>query len=185
MLPELSEISRKRRILGISQVQLAKLAGVSQSLVAKVENGSVVPSYSNAKAIFDVLTSHEEKEGLTAGSVMISKVLAVKESDRLSKVLRLFKEEGISQVPVFDGQRVVGSISEQTIVDLVSKGRDVRSSKVFVEEVMDDSFSVVDQDTPLSIVSSLLKYNSAVLVSKKGKVNGIITKADLIRTVQR
>jgi predicted transcriptional regulator len=39
MLPRLDEISKRRRVLGLSQKHLAHLAGVSQSMIAKIEAG--------------------------------------------------------------------------------------------------------------------------------------------------
>ena len=47
---ELNEISRLRKQLGLTQAELAKLSGVSQSLIAKLEAGKIEPSYSKAKA---------------------------------------------------------------------------------------------------------------------------------------
>ncbi len=184
-LPELQEISRKRRLLGLGQVELAKKAGVSQSLIAKVERGLVVPSYENAKKIFDALSEAEEKNALFARDVMNAKIVGVKKSDSLLKVVELLRKSGISQVPVFDGERVVGSVSEQTVVERVARGEGARMGELSAESVMDDSFSIIDEATPLPIVSSLLKYNSAVLVSKKGKVIGIVTKADLLKVVHK
>jgi predicted transcriptional regulator len=46
---------------------------------------------------------------------------------------------------------------------------------------MEEAFPQVDEDAPLSLISGLLQVYSAVLVSKKGTVVGIITKADLLR----
>lgn len=59
MLPSLDEIAKRRKLLGLTQKQLAKIAGVSQSFIAKIESGKIDPSYSKAKAIFDTL----EKNG--------------------------------------------------------------------------------------------------------------------------
>jgi predicted transcriptional regulator len=42
-------------MLGLTQGQLAKIAGVSQSFIAKIESGKIDPSYSKVKTIFDVL----------------------------------------------------------------------------------------------------------------------------------
>ncbi len=184
-LPELAEIPRRRRLLGLGQVELAKKSGVSQSLVAKVERGLVVPSYENAKKIFDSLSEAEEQNALFARDVMNAKIIRVKKSESLLKAVELLRKAGISQVPVFEEERVVGSLSEQTIVDRVAKGEGARMGSMIVGDVMDESFSIIDESTPLSIVSSLLKYNAAVLVSKKGKVMGIITKADLLKVVQK
>jgi len=46
---------------------------------------------------------------------------------------------------------------------------------------MEEAFPQIDEDAPLSLITSLLQTYSAVLVSKKGVVIGIITKADLLR----
>jgi predicted transcriptional regulator len=46
---------------------------------------------------------------------------------------------------------------------------------------MEEAFPQVGEDAPLSLLSSLLQVYSAVLISKKGKVAGIITKADLLK----
>ena len=48
-------------------------------------------------------------------------------------------------------------------------------------EIMEEAFPQVSEDAPISLISSLLQVYSAVLVSKKGIVVGIITKADLLR----
>jgi len=49
------------------------------------------------------------------------------------------------------------------------------------EEIMEESFPQVSEDTPSELLSSLLQVYSAVLVSKKGTVVGIITRADLLK----
>ncbi len=47
---------------------------------------------------------------------------------------------------------------------------------------MDDVFPVINREIPLSAVTSLLQVSAAVLVTEKGKITGIITKADLFKT---
>jgi predicted transcriptional regulator len=46
---------------------------------------------------------------------------------------------------------------------------------------MDEAFPQVGEDAPLSLLSGLLQVYPAVLMSKKGKVVGIATKADLLK----
>ena len=45
------QLKKIRVQLGITQSELAKAAGVSQSLIAKLESGLVDPSFSTMKAI--------------------------------------------------------------------------------------------------------------------------------------
>ena len=47
MLADLSEIRILRKQHNLTQSQLARLAGVSQSLIAKLEAGLIDPGYAN------------------------------------------------------------------------------------------------------------------------------------------
>jgi len=182
MLLSLEEIARKRKMLGLTQKKLAELSGVSQSLIAKLESGKTVPSYTKVKAMIEVLNQLEMKMEVHAREIVHSKVVSVQKSDKVSKAVRLMMEHGYSQLPVFDGEHAVGSISEKTVLSQVSGGRDLSQiSVLFVEEVMNEAFPQVGEDAPLSLVSGLLQVYPAVLVSKKGKVTGIVTKADLLK----
>jgi predicted transcriptional regulator len=182
MLPSLKKIARKRKMLDLTQKKLADLSGVSQSLIAKLESGKTDPSYTKVKAIIDVLNQLEMKMEVHAREIVHSKVISVQKSDKVSKAVRLMMEHGYSQLPVFDGEHAVGSISEKTILSQVSAGRDLSQiSVLFVEEVMNEAFPQVGEDAPLSLISGLLQVYPAVLVSKKGKVTGIVTKADLLK----
>jgi len=185
MLPSLEEIARKRKLLGLTQKELAMLAGVSQSFIAKIESGKISPSYTRVKAIFDVLFQLESKMSFRAKHIMHGKVIGVQREDVVSRAVQLMMDYDYSQLPVFDGDRVIGSISEKTILNLIASGRDILeiSSKP-VEEVMDEAFPQVDENTPLTLISNLLQVYPAVLVLRKGRVVGIITKADLLKIIK-
>ena len=182
MLPNLEEISRKRRMLGLTQKKLAKLAGVSQSLIAKLESRKIDPSLTKVKAIFDALKRLEIKKEVHAKEILHNKVAGVQKSDRVSKAVQLMKDFGYSQLPVFNGEHTVGSISEKMILSQILTGKDLTHVSLLpVGEIMDETFPQVGEDAPLSLISSLLQVYPAVLVSKRGEVVGIITKADLLK----
>jgi predicted transcriptional regulator len=182
MFPTLEEIAKKRRQMGLKQAELAKLSGVSQSLVAKLESGKIDSSYTKVKTIFDVLERYEAKTKVQEEKVVPNQVIGVQKDEPVSKVVQLMKEHWYSQIPVFNKTQSVGSISEKTILREILAGKDLAQiSKLPVEAIMDDAFPQVGEDAPLSLISSLLQTYPAVLVSKKGNVSGIITKADLLR----
>ena len=182
MLPELEELSKKRRQLGLKQTELAKLAGVSQSLIAKLEAGTIDSSYTKVKTIFDVLNRLENKIKIQEQKVVPNEVIGIQKDEPISKVVELMKEHGFSQIPVFDGKQSVGSISEKTILRQILAGKDLSQiSKLATEEIMEEAFPQVGEDAPLTLISNLLQTYQAVLVTKKGNVLGIITKADLLR----
>ena len=182
MFPTLEDIAKRRRQLGLKQSELAKMAGVSQSLIAKLEAGTIDSSYTKVKTIFDMLERLEFKTKVQAGKVLHKNVVTVQKNEPVTKVVKLMKEHGYSQIPVFEGKYSVGSISEKAILRQILAGKDLEQiSKLSTEEIMEEAFPQINEDAPLSLISSLLQTYSAVLVSRKGEVIGIITKADLLR----
>ncbi len=182
MLPRLEEISKRRRIVGLSQKHLARLAGVSQSMIAKIEAGKTEPSYLKTKAIFDTLEKMQREKEPHARDLLQSKVVGVDENDSISRAAAIMKESGFSQLPVFGGRNIVGSIAEKVIMDRLISGISPRElSSMPVSKVMAEAFPQIDEKAPLSLISTLLQYHSAVVVVKRGQVAGIITKADLLR----
>ena len=55
MLPTIEELRKMRKNLGISQKELARVSGVSQSYIARLEKGSINPAYDKIRKIFDYL----------------------------------------------------------------------------------------------------------------------------------
>jgi predicted transcriptional regulator len=182
MLPKLEEISKRRRVLGLTQMQLARLAGVSQSMIAKIEAGRSEPSYLKTKAIFDTLEKMQREKEPRARDLLQSKVVGIDEDDTVARAATIMKETGFSQLPVFSGRHIVGSIAEKAIMDRIVTGITPRElSSMPVSKVMTEAFPQIDDKAPLSMISTLLQYHPAVLVMKRGQVAGIITKADLLR----
>jgi len=181
-LPSVDEIARRRKMLSLTQKRLAELAGVSQSLIAKIESGKIDPSYMKVKAIFDALEQLETSIDFHAGEILHSEVVGIQKDASVSEAVQLMMKHGYSQLPVFDGEHPVGSISEKTILSQVLAGEDLNHVSTFpVRDIMDDAFPQVGEDAPVSLISGLLQVYPAVLISKKGKVIGIVTKADLLK----
>ncbi|MHC3128490.1 MAG: CBS domain-containing protein [Candidatus Bathyarchaeota archaeon] len=182
MLPSIEEVAKKRRIMGLTQQKLARLAGVSQSLIAKLESQKIDPSYTKVKAIFDALERLQTETEVRAEDLLHKEIIGVQKSALVSKAVQTMADYGYSQLPVFDGEHAVGSISEKTIIGKVSAGKDLNQiSEYSVGEVMEEAFPQVGEDAPLPLIASLLQVYPAVLISKKGKVVGIVTKADLLK----
>jgi predicted transcriptional regulator len=185
MLPEIEEIEKRRKNLGLTQKSLAAFCGVSQSLIAKIESKKVSPSYYVVKKIFDCLESLEKKNRITAEQILTPKVVYIRKEEKVSKAIRLMRKRGYSQLPVFNGRTFIGSVSEKTILDQISKGE--KPSEFLnkkVEDIMEDAFPIVTEKEPLSSILTLLQNNHAIIVVKKGKTIGIITKADLLKVAR-
>src|SRR5687767_16022587 len=83
VIPEIDEVRLLRRQLGLTQQELARMAGVSQSLIAKIERGLVQPSYSNVKRLVEALEAEKNRRhpAVTAGATC-SKTIARSEERR-------------------------------------------------------------------------------------------------------
>jgi len=172
LLPRLEEIEKRRRRLGLTQKQLAFGSQTSQSLIAKMEKGRLIPSYQIATRIFSYLDSAETQEEKTAKLVMHKPVITIDSNEKISKAISLLKRRAISQLPVVKGNQIVGAITAKEILDASKNG--------FVKDYMRDSFPTVNEDTPLSLVKSLIRHHDAVIVVKKGVPSGMITGEDLL-----
>jgi predicted transcriptional regulator len=175
------QLKKIRTQLGYTQAALAKAAGVSQSIIAKVEAGDVDPTFSTLSAISRALRETTTKAGKKAADVMSSPVVGVQEGDKIRRCAELMKKRGFSQLPVFSGERIVGTITDSHIVTLLSEAQD--PSKPLDDKVGDHVlpiFAVVGRDTPVEALFSLFRYLPVVLVETGNKVEGIITKIDLL-----
>ena len=182
MLPDIVEIKRRRKVLGITQNQLAKESAISQSLIAKLESGKLEPSYSIAKNIFLVLDKLENKTSKKAKDYSSNKIIKIDSDDKVKTAVGLMKKNNISQLPVFDGNSVVGSFSEKTVLDKILEGESIEIiENEKVADVMGDPFPTINEETPLNSFISLLQHNQALLVLRKEKPIGVVTKSDLLK----
>ena len=171
MLPDISDLKRKRLLAGLTQQELATLSGVSQSMIAKIEVGLLDPTISKARKISTAL-SLKAGSDKTAKDI-ISKVVSFPPETLLSKAIACMQKEGFSQFPVMKNKDVVGFVTEKTIL--------AHPHAKKVREVMVASPPVVDIATPLPLIKQLLMNYSAVLVMKNGAITGIITPSDIIK----
>lgn len=176
---KISEIKSVRRALGITQNELAKLSGVSQSLIARIESGGVDPAYSKVEKIFDALEKIKKPKEMRAGDIMKKHMISVSSKETVIKAAGIMKRYNISQLPVVDKASVVGLVSERGITHTVSE------RPKFVRDIMEDAPPLVNINTPLDAITHLLDHNYAVLVTDDGKIKGIITRADLLKLVKR
>ena len=157
------EIRKMRKELGITQEELAKKAGVTQAYIAKLESGKVDPRLSTFNRILQALLECKKAQ-LRARDVMSSPVISVKPYDTVEKVIRIMSEHNISQIPVMAGNKVVGSVTEKSLVRRSLEYEDIYDRKI------------------IEVIKYLLEDNQAVLVQdRSGKIIGIITRVDIFR----
>ena len=175
-IPTPEDLKEKRKSLGMTQSELADSAGVSQPLIARIENGDVDPRLSTVSRIVEVFETAEE-DVVTADDLMSDGVISVAPDDTVRDAVETMQDAQFSQLPVVKDGVPVGSTSDATVARARSQTEDLPHAPV--EDIMGESFPTISPDADLSTVSRLLDHSSAVLVTREGKVAGIITDADL------
>lgn len=184
LLPELKEIREKRTRLRISQRELARSLGVSQSIIAKIERNRVSPSYSLVRRIFTYLDSVRATEVGRAADVASRPVSSVQFDDAVQKAVHTLQTTGFKQLPVRDDDVWAGCIYERTISRHLVETNDPRSVlRKQVGQIMDEALPLVAEETPINALIPLLQQYQAVLVTRKGRVTGIVTNADLLKMI--
>ena len=174
---KLTDIKEIRKKFNLTQADLAKKSGVSQSLIAKIEAGKLDPTYTKAKKIFDALSELTKQTEKKAKDLMNTKIVYVDPNDDAPTVIKKMKKYEISQLPIVDQEKVIGYISETMILDTFSQGKkDFRA-----KDIMEESVPTISTKATASVIYNLLKFYPMVLVMEHGKIQGVITKSDLIR----
>lgn len=183
-LPTPEDIKMRRMALHLTQNELARRAGVSQPLIARIEAGDVDPRLSTLQKIF---AAFEEVEGerVVAKDIMHLSVVHTTPDDMVDAAVRLMEEQGFSQVPVLDRGVPVGSISTDSVVQYMLEHEDEDVGNMRVRDIMLDSFPTVSPSTDKNVISHLLEKHPAVLVVEYGKVIGVITKHDMMRLIHK
>ncbi len=183
MVFDITYLKRIRKQLNLTQQQFAQLAGISQSLVAKIEAGKLDPTYSYVKKIEEaiILLTQKQEQEKCAKEIMRKGVISVGKQHKIKEVLQLFTKHGISQIPVIEKEKILGLLSETTIIRRIQEGLLEKQ----VQEVMDNAPPIISAETNLEMITSLLQFSPLLLVQAKGELIGVITKADLIKQLQK
>ncbi|MCX6694542.1 MAG: CBS domain-containing protein [Methanomicrobiales archaeon] len=183
-VPTPAEIRARREALGIRQAELARLAGISQSMVARIEAGNVDPRVSTLNKVIEVL-ERADAWVVTAKDVMHTPVIAVDPNDTVSSAVEIMDRHGISQLPVVEGGVPIGCISESAIISAIEEQRLHRRQDQRVHGLLEPGFPTVPPDIDIETVVRILQNHHAVLVVEGGKVEGVVTKHDLITLLGR
>ena len=130
-----------------------------------------------------------EPQKITAGLLNETKtkgapreLVTVTPNELVSAALAKMNELGLTQIPVLEDGKSVGSLRENHLLSKVFNERDLLEAPV--SKVMDKSFPLVDVDDDVYLVSRKLRSSPAVLIEEYGRITGIITRHDLLDTTR-
>src|SRR5512133_1892227 len=121
-IPTPEELRSRRETLGMKQTELAKRAGISQSMVARIEAGNGEPRVSTLNKIITVLNSSEPRK-IRAIQIMHTPVLSVQPEDPISRAVEIIEKNNISQLPDIERGVPIGCVSESVIVTAIEQQR--------------------------------------------------------------
>ena len=166
-------LKKKRQRNGIKQKKAASVAGMSPSHVNRIENNTTNPSYNSVYKLWKTLDQLEQKDAVFAKDLMNQPVDTVSKDDTLEEAAKKMRENDFSQLPVVENRECIGRITETRIIE-------AGNPDLAIEKFMRSELLEVQEKTSIRVIREMLKDESAVLVTSKGEIKGIITKADLL-----
>ena len=110
-------------------------------------------------------------------------LIAVPPTDSVRAALAKMKEFNISQLPVMEGDKPVGSLEEGELMGRVIENQEILNAPV--REVMRESFPILEHTGTIEEVRNYLAdKHPAVLIREAGRIIGIITKLDLLEFIE-
>jgi cystathionine beta-synthase len=126
-----------------------------------------------------------EPQRITAGLIAETKnggapteLISVGPDEILSAALAKMTENGVTQIPVLEEHKSVGSLRESHVLAKLLENRDLLNEKV--SEVMDKSFPVIEVDASFNEIKTKLQKSPAVLIEDFKRITGIITRSDVL-----
>lgn len=126
-----------------------------------------------------------EPQKMTAGLISSTKpagerprVLSVEPTVTVAEALAQMDKHGVTQMPVIEEGKSVGSVRENRLLAKVLGDRDLLGATV--GQLMEPGFPVIDVEASVPEVTRQLRRHPAVLVEEFGRITGIITRHDML-----
>ncbi len=174
---DIKSLRKLRREAGITQTELSIEVGVSQAYIARLESGSLDPKLSVVNKIIEVLN---QKRSTICTELMTPNPVTVDARDSVSMAVSLMQERSYSQLPVLRGTQVVGIVTEWDVIRNLQ--HDLH--EISVQSIMSPGNTImVDGATSVDTIIPLFDNFQAILVLNLGRLQGIITRSDLLKII--
>ncbi|SNS54510.1 cystathionine beta-synthase [Belliella buryatensis] len=110
-------------------------------------------------------------------------LLVTQQTDTVKAAIALMNKTSVSQIPVMDGDHVVGCLTDNKLLSKIIDNPDLKDAPV--SEVMEDSMKFVALDSTLDVLSSMVDKEKAVLVRDEKHQIHIITKHDILEAITK
>jgi CBS domain-containing protein len=121
--------------------------------------------------------------GKSVREVMTENPRTVAPDASVAEAARVMKEEDVGSVPVVEGDRLIGTLTDRDIVvRVIAEGRDPQSTKV--REVASTDLVTIDPQQDLDEALRLMarhQIRRVPVVEEDGRLVGIVAQADAAR----
>ena len=112
------------------------------------------------------------------------KLISVQSDKTVAEAVGLMQKYEIEHIPVMNKNEIIGSISETGLFQKIFKDPEIKNASVGL--VIEKSYPLVDFNTPLEKISSMInKDNGAVLSKDEGGNYHIVTKYDILQSLTK
>jgi cystathionine beta-synthase len=126
------------------------------------------------KTLKDIVSSRGSKQ----------KLISINSTHTVSEAVKLMRKYEIEHIPVIDHQNIVGSISENGLFQKLFSNPEIKETEV--KYVLENSYPMVDFNTPVEKISALInKENGAILSKDESGMIHIITKYDILQALAK
>lgn len=124
--------------------------------------------------------------------IMSEDIISVDADDNVGKIINIFREQGISRLPVLSNGKLVGIVTMHDLLDMImpNKSELARGSigintspmrDIKVKDIMTDSVVTVKPEATIhEAIDLMLDRDIHSLVVHDGKVKGIVTRTDVL-----
>jgi cystathionine beta-synthase len=126
----------------------------------------------------------DKENDLKVGDVIknknkLSQLLSVNSKEKISKALEIMRKYDISQLPVIENNKSIGTVKENDILNKILENLNLVNENV--SNLMSESLPEIDKSESVSnLINKFSKTSPAILVKDNDNYIGIITKMDLI-----
>ncbi len=130
-----------------------------------------------------------DKKGLIAKDLVNNstngKLITVESSDTIGNAVKLMNKMDISQIPVTNAKRIVGSLNESLLYSKIVANPEIKNNKV--ETIMQPAFPFVDISAPVDSLLAMITDNNPAVLVRDFKLDNtyIITRHDIVSALTK
>ncbi|MFM8268670.1 MAG: pyridoxal-phosphate dependent enzyme, partial [Pseudomonadota bacterium] len=106
------------------------------------------------------------------------RIVSAKNNDTVENVVKLMRNEGVSQIPVIENNEIVGLVSEAEVLRPLFE-QEIKPTDP-IRSLVKADFALIEDSDPISRLNELFSAGKVAIVPEAGLPKFVLTKIDLI-----